>query len=255
MEKEKQADLNRQIRRFLARAYSRSSIPYLIVGMLLIVAIVIGGHEIKLHIIAIEDWITTLGPWGVLVFIGLFALTSSFFMPDTVLCIIAGALFGLGWGAIVAVVGSLLASMAQFTLAHHLLRSRIQRVLDLKPSLKAIQRAVSYDEFRLQLLLRLMPLNPATINYLLGAAGVRFTGFLLASLAHTPNLLIEIYFGYVGKHAVRLAGSDTNTTYLHDAVIFGVLVVCIAVMVLIAKIARKALMRAVTETSKLTALK
>jgi uncharacterized membrane protein YdjX (TVP38/TMEM64 family) len=37
-------------------------------------------------------------------FIGLFALATSFLLPDTVLCIIAGALFGLDWG-----VGSVLA--------------------------------------------------------------------------------------------------------------------------------------------------
>jgi len=160
-----------RVRRFMARAYSRAALPYLLAGLLLIVAIVVGGREIGNHINAIESWITKLGPWGVLAFVGLFTLATSFLLPDTVLCIIAGALFGLGWGIAAVIAGSVLAAALQFALSHKLMRARIQRTIAAKPSLAAIQRAVSRDEFRLQVLLRLTPLNPATISYLLGAAG------------------------------------------------------------------------------------
>ena len=239
-----------RVRRLLARAYLRAALPYLAAGLLLIVVIVVGGHEIQHHIIAIESWITELGPWGVLAFIGLFALATSFLLPDTVLCIIAGALFGMYWGVTAVLVGSVLAATMQFALSHKLLRARIQRTLAAKPSLAAIQRAVSRDEFRLQVLLRLTPLNPATISYLLGAAGVRFSGFLIACLALTPNLAIEVYFGHVGRQAARLAGSETQTAHLHDLAIIGGLVVCVAVMVLVSSMARKAVMQAVAETEK-----
>ena len=114
----------------------------------------------------------------------------------------------------------------------------------------AIQRAVSRDEFRLQVLLRLTPLNPATISYLLGAAGVRFSGFLIACMALTPNLVIEVDFGHVSKHAARLPGSGARTAHLHDLAIIGGLVVCVAVMVLVSRMAHKAVMQAVAETEK-----
>jgi uncharacterized membrane protein YdjX (TVP38/TMEM64 family) len=242
------AEASERVRRFLARAYSRAALPYLVVGLLLIVAIVAGGREIEHHISAIESWITKLGPWGVLAFIGLFALATSVLLPDTVLCIIAGALFGLGWGVPAVLGGSILAAAIQFALAHQLLRERIQRALAARPSLAAIQRAVSRNEFRLQALLRLTPLNPATISYLLGAAGVRFSGFMIACLALTPNLVIEVYFGHVGKHAARLASSDARTAHLHDLAIIGGLAVCVAVMVLVSRMARKAVTQAVSET-------
>ena len=87
-----------RVQRFLARANLRAAFPYLAVGLLLIVAIVGGGREIEHHINAIESWITKLGPWSVLAFVGMFVLATSFLLPDTVLCIIAGALFGLFWG-------------------------------------------------------------------------------------------------------------------------------------------------------------
>jgi len=72
--------------------------------------------------------------------------------------------------------GSLLTGALQFALARQLLRAPIQRALAARPSMAAIQHAVSRDQFRLQVLLRLTPLNPATISYLLGATGVRFSG-------------------------------------------------------------------------------
>jgi uncharacterized membrane protein YdjX (TVP38/TMEM64 family) len=239
-----------RIRRFLARAYSQAAIPYLAVGLLLIVVIVVGGREIEQHIKAIESWITKLGPWGVIAFIGLFVLTTSLLVPDTVLCIIAGALFGLVWGVGVVLAGSILAGAIQFALSQQFLHARIQQTLAARTSLAAIQRAVIHDEFRLQVLLRLTPLNPATISYLLGAAGVRFRGFLIAFLALTPNLVIEVYFGYAGKHAAQLLGSNAQTAHLHNLAIIGGLAVCVVVIVLVSRIAHKAVMQAVAETEK-----
>jgi uncharacterized membrane protein YdjX (TVP38/TMEM64 family) len=246
----KNTEASNRVQQFLARAYSRAAIPYLAVGVLLIVAIVGAGREIEHHINSIESWITKLGPWGVFAFVGLFVMATSFLLPDTVLCIIAGALFRMYWGLAAVLAGSLLAGAMQFALSHKLLRTRIQRTLAARPSLAAIQSAVSRDEFGLQVLLRLTPLNPATISYLLGAAGVRFSGFLIALLALTPNLVIEVYFGHVGKHAARLAGSNARTAHLHDLVVIGGLAVCIVVMVFVSRMARKAVMQAVAETEK-----
>ena len=239
-----------RVRRFLARAYSREALLYLAAVLLLIVAIVFLGRDLEHHINAIESWIMMLGPWGVVAFVLLFALTASLMLPDTVLCIIAGALFGLGWGTATVLAGSMLAVTMQYALSRRLLRARIQRMLAARPSLVAIQRAISRDEFRLQVFLRLTPLNPATISYLLGAVGVRFSGFLIACLALTPNLVIEVYFGHVGKHVARLAGSDKQMVHLHDLAIIGGLAVCIAVMVFVSRMARKAVSHAVAENEK-----
>jgi uncharacterized membrane protein YdjX (TVP38/TMEM64 family) len=250
MRKAENTETGDMVRRFFARAGSRAAIIYLAAGLLLIIAIVAGGREIQHHINAIEAFITKLGPWGVLAFIGLFVLATSFLLPDTVLCIIAGALFGLFWGVAAVLAGSVMAAAMQFALSHKLMRERIQQALAARPSLIAIQRAVRQDEFRLQLLLRLTPLNPATISYLLGAAGVRFSGFLFACLALIPNLVIEVYFGHVGKHAARLAVSDTRSAHLHDLAIFGGLAVCVVVMVLVSRMAHNTVMQAVVETEK-----
>jgi uncharacterized membrane protein YdjX (TVP38/TMEM64 family) len=250
MHNEEMTEVTNRMQRFLARAHSRAALPYLVIGLLVFIAIVVVGRDIDHHINAIESWINNLGPWGVLAFVGLFVLATSFLLPDTVLCIIAGVLFGIGWGLAAVVVGSLLAGALQFGLARQFLGSPIQQALAARPSLAAIQRAVSRDQFRLQVLLRLAPLNPATISYLLGAAGVRFSGFLIGCLALTPNLAIEVYFGHAGKHMARMVGGNVRTAHLHDLAIIGGLALCVIVMVLVSRIARRAVIQAVAETEK-----
>ena len=221
------------------------SLPYLAAALLLAIVAFGGGRELRHHIHAVETWITTLGPWGMLAFIGLFILTTSFFVPDTVLCLVAGSLFGLGPGVILVVTGSLLAAVLHYTLSHKFLRAGIQRRLSSRPALTAIQRTVVLNEFRLQILLRLTPMNPAIINYLLGAAGVRFTGFLAAFPALIPNLAIEVYFGYALRHAAQLAGR--GGAGMHDLVVIGGVVACVVVMVVISRMARQAIMTSVAE--------
>ena len=235
------------LRRRLTRAGLWAALPYVVFGALLVVAVVLLGRELTHHVAAIEAWIARLGPWGPVAFVVLYVLATSLLVPDTIFCILAGALFGMVWGAAAVVVGALLAAALQFLLSRRLLQERIQRTLAAKPSLAAIQRAVVHDQFRLQVLLRLTPLNPATISYLLGSAGVRFRGFLIACLALVPNLVVEVYFGHAGKHLAQAAAGGGHATRLHTLVLAGGLVVCLLVMVVVARMARRALTQAVAE--------
>ena len=243
------------IRRLMATARFRTVLTYLSMGLLLVAAVVLAGSEIERHINAIEAWITNLGPWSIVAFVGLFVAATSLMTPDTVMSIMAGALFGLGWGITAVLIGSLLAATLQYALARRLLRSRIERAIAAKPSLAAIQRTVRRSEFRLQALLRLTPLNPAMISYMLGATGVRFVGFLFACLAITPHLAIEVYFGYAGKHVARMAGQGAHAAHVHDAAVIAGLALTIIVMVFISRAARKAVMKAVSETEKAPTVK
>jgi len=214
-----------------------------------IVAIVLAGEDIAHHIDAIESWVMTLGPWGIVAFVGLYILATSVMMPESVLSIMAGALFGLGWGFVVVLVGGIVAAALQYALSHRLLRQRIEHIVAGNFRLLAVQRAVDRSELKLQLLIRLTPLNPATVSYVLGASGVKFSGFLLASLASTPHQLIEIYFGFAGKHVARLASGDTEFGNLHDLVVIGGLVITVLVVLLGSRRAQKELMQALAETA------
>jgi uncharacterized membrane protein YdjX (TVP38/TMEM64 family) len=216
-------------------------VPYIITALLLAVLIAVAGDELERYIGAVEAWVEGLEPWSIVVFVGLFAVLTSVLMPESLLSIAAGATFGLVWGAVAVVVASVLAAALQFALSRTFLRTRIQRALETRPSLAAIQRAVLHDELRLQLLLRVTPLNPAILSYVLGAAGVELRGFLVASLAMLPGALVEVYVGYASKHVARIASSDARVSHLHSLVVFGGLALCVVVMVLVSRVARKAL--------------
>jgi uncharacterized membrane protein YdjX (TVP38/TMEM64 family) len=229
---------------------SRAVLLYAGMGLLLVIALVVVGDEIAHHIRAIDAGIASMGAWGVLAFVGLFVLATSVFMPETVLSIMAGALFGMAEGLAAVVAGGIAAATVQFLLSRRVLRPRIEKTLGSKPSLAAVQHAVMRSEIRIQTLLRLTPLNPATLNYLFGAAGVRFPGFLLASLAFLPHQVVEVYFGYAGRHVAKIVGRHGPAVYLHDIAVIGGLIVCIIALAFITRTARRAVAEAVAEAGK-----
>jgi uncharacterized membrane protein YdjX (TVP38/TMEM64 family) len=244
----KKTTIDNGMGRLLARAQVRAALPFLVAGGLLLSLIGFSGYEVGHHISAIESSIVGLGPWGGIAFVVFFAVSTSVLVPESVLSMSAGALFGLGWGVAAAVAGALLGAVLQYGLSRWLLRAPIQRALAARPALAAIQRAVLRDELRLQLLLRLAPLSFATVSYVLGAAGVRFAGFLLACLCLVPHILVEVYFGHAGMHVARRVAGFTPASALHDLVIAGGLAVSLVALALVSRRAHQSIMRAVAES-------
>jgi uncharacterized membrane protein YdjX (TVP38/TMEM64 family) len=238
------------IRQYWRNINIKAIIPYLVFSIFIIASVVILGKEIEHHLNAIEKWISDLGFSGILVYILMFVILTSFFIPDTFFGIIAGTLFGLKSGFIAVSIGALLGSVFQYWLSRSLLRNHIERIIAAKPNLVLIQRAVSQQEFRLQLLLRLTPMNPVIISYLLGAAGVRFRSFFVSCFGLLPIFFLEVYFGYAGKHIVKMASQNKITGVLHDAFLFSGLIALIIVIIIISRIARKAIETAISPQSK-----
>lgn len=217
------------------------AVTILVVLLLGAVAVVVLGEEIHRHLSDLERRVRELGAWGPIVLIVAFVVLTSLFVPDTVMGIASGVLFGLAGGTAVVAVGGLIACSVQWALGRGVLKARVERMLDRRPPLAAIRRAVHQDELRLQVLIRLTPLSPALVSYLMGAAGVRFGGFVLACLALLPGFFLEVYVGYAGRHMASMAGRPAASVVVDDVAIVGGLAACAAVMVLITRTARRAL--------------
>jgi uncharacterized membrane protein YdjX (TVP38/TMEM64 family) len=237
-------DLVDPVRRYFTRVDVAALVPYVLIGLLLVVLIVLLGRDLRHHVHALESWITASGDWGLVAFMGIFILVTSVLVPGAILCMIAGALFGLGQGTAAVVAASLLGAALQYGLSRGLLRSRVQRLVAARPSLAAIQRAALRDGLSLQALLRMTPVNPVYVSYAMGAAGVPFPGFMLALLALIPNLFLEVYFGYAGKHAAGMAGRSLGEMVTHDVALFAGLVVFAVVMIQISRLAKRAVIEA-----------
>jgi uncharacterized membrane protein YdjX (TVP38/TMEM64 family) len=219
----------------------------LLVGLCVLAAVVWFGRHVAEEIKAMESWIAGHGMWGSVAFVGMMIVFTSMFVPDTVLAMVGGVLFGLGWGTVLVVVGAVLTAALNFLTARSLLRARIEKMLEQHPKLRAIQGAVNREGLRLQLLLRLAPVNPVLVSYALGASGVRFPTFLIATAGLIPSLFVEVYFGYMTRHVTKVAGNVSEHSTLHTVVTVVGFVVCIALMIFITRMAAKALADAKNE--------
>jgi len=235
------------IDRLVRRAAKRATLPFIAVAVVVIALIVVLGREAGHHVAEIGRWIIALGPMGLAVFVGFLVLGTSILIPESLFAITAGAVFGVWPGFVTVLVGNVLAAMLQYVLARRLLRNRIQGALASRPQLAAVQRAVLQDETRLQLLLRLTPLNAASLSYVFGAAGVRFAGFLLACVSMTPHLLMEVYLGHAGTHLTHLTTGTRAHSFAQEAVTFGGLLITAIVVFVVSRIARKAIERTLAQ--------
>jgi uncharacterized membrane protein YdjX (TVP38/TMEM64 family) len=210
-------------------------------GLCLLVAVVWLGRDVAHEIKALEAWVAGQGVWGRVAFVGMIVVLTSVFVPDTLLAVAAGALFGLGWGTLLTVLGSVTTAAVDFLAARTLLRPRIESMLEQHPKLRAIRAAANDEGIRLQLLLRLAPINPVSVSYVLGASGVRFSTFLIATVGLIPALFAEVYFGYLASHVTQVAGNVGDPSRLHTGMTVFSFVVCIVLIVYISRIATRAL--------------
>ncbi|MBM3901031.1 MAG: TVP38/TMEM64 family protein [Verrucomicrobia bacterium] len=189
----------------------RRVLAVVVVGVLLVLLGRWLGHELRIW----ESWIAAFGWMGRIAFVGLMVLGTSVFLPNSVFTLLAGLLFGLLEGCVLASIGTLAAAVVDFLLSRFLLRSVIQDWLGRRPKLAALERVIVREGGRLVALVRLSPLSPVWISYLLGTTRLPVRTFLATSLCLLPMVWVEVYLGYVAAHVARM-GSGRHPDRLHD---------------------------------------
>jgi uncharacterized membrane protein YdjX (TVP38/TMEM64 family) len=210
-------------------------------GLLLIGSAVVLGRDFGHHLPAIEESIESQGPWGYVTYVLAVVVLTSAFVPDTVFAVMAGMLFGVVWGTGIMTAACRLTATLDFGLGRFFLQQAVRQWLARKPHLAAIERAVERQGFRFQFLLRLTPINPVTVSYVLGATNTRYPPCLVACLGLVPSLFVEVYFGYVAKHVAKISGKATEHSTLQSAVTIAGLLICVVVLVYVVRVARRAL--------------
>ena len=210
-------------------------------GVLLVAVAAVLGEELARHLPALEKWVESHGFAGMAVFVLLVVVGTSVFIPDSIFALAAGALFGLWWGTAVMGVAGALAATMNFFVSRHLLEGLVQKRLAANPKLVAIQQAVQSEGFRLLFLLRLTPVNPVTVSYLLGVTRIRYRTFIAATAGLLPGLFMEVYFGYLAKHVAKASGEAGERSALHTVMMGIGLLACVALVIYSARVARRAL--------------
>ncbi len=222
----------------------RANGPRIVLAIGLLGVCLVVGRHVAHDIPRLEQWIAGLGPWAPWVFTILVIVLTSFFIPDTIFALAAGVMFGLWQGTLIICASGIIGAILNFLFARRFLSGWVTRWLTNYPKLAAIASVADREGLRFHLLLRLTPVNPTTLSYLLGAASrVSLATFSIAALGHIPGYFVEVYFGYVAAHLTKYAGGVKHHSTAELVVNVVGLVLSVAVMVYVTQRARLAIQR------------
>lgn len=217
----------------------------LALGLVALVALVLLAREAGGAIPRFAAWVEGLGFWGPLVFVAGYAAATVAFVSGAALTLAAGAIFGLGKGFVLSFAGATLGSSLAFLIARYLARSAIERRLAGDRRFAAIDRAIGDQGRKITFLLRLSPAFPfVALNYGLGLTRVRFADYLLASLGMLPGTFLYVYYGKLAGDIAAALGEAPQKSAADYALLGAGLVATIAVTLLVARVARRALAEA-----------
>lgn len=208
------------------------------IAVILIVLAVKYFHVQDLLKVAL-DWIGKLGPWGPVIFIGLYVVATVLFIPGSVLTLGAGAIFGVALGSICVSISATLGATAAFLVGRYLARDAIARKIEKNKKFAAIDRAVADEGWKIVLLTRLSPVFPFTLlNYAFGLTRVKLSHYVLASwIGMMPGTVMFVYVGSL----VNVGAQHRHLT-TGELVLYAVGFLATAVVtVFVTRLARKAL--------------
>ncbi|HEY7461789.1 MAG TPA: TVP38/TMEM64 family protein [Gemmatimonadota bacterium] len=194
-------------------------------------------------------WTRGLGAWGPVLVAAAYVPASLLFVPGSILTLGAGFLFGVGVGTVAVSIGSVMGAVAAFLAGRTLARGWVEQKVAANPRLRALDRAVARQGFKIVLLTRLSPIFPFNLlNYAYGASPVAFSDYLLASwIGMIPGTLLYVYLGSAVKSLADLAAGNIHGGP-GQKVFFGLgLLATVALTVLVTRIARGALREALSD--------
>lgn len=137
-----------------------------------------------------------------LVFIVIYIISTTVFLPGSVLTIAGGILFGPIWGTFYNLTGATIGATIAFLIARYLASDWVTR----KSSgwLKQLIEGVEAEGWRFVAFVRLTPLFPFNLlNYALGLTRIRLFHYVVTSyICMLPGAIAYTYLGYAGHNAV-----------------------------------------------------
>lgn len=186
----------------------------------------------------INDNISTLPPYvSALMIIAWVGIGTIIFIPNTVLFVTSGTLFGFWWAFTFNLIGFGIGSTLAFLISRYgfyeLVRSKAHGML------QTFNHRFSNSGWKSVAVVRLTPVFPSfAVNYLLGITHVRFFDYVWASILFTvPACLI---FTYLGDASISILLESENTDSLKKAISLLAVIVVVAVAYKIRKRATNA---------------
>ena len=197
----------------------------------------------------IADEVRSLGVWGPVLLAAVYVPASVLLIPGSWLSLAGGFAFGMLRALAAVSAGSVAGACAAFLVSRYLLRGWIERKLSVSPRLRAVDRAVDREGFKIVLLARLSPLLPfGILNYAFGASKISFGRYALATwIGMLPGTLLYCYLGSAARRITDLATGTATAGPWRQTLFFVGLAATAAVTIVVTQIATRALREAVGE--------
>lgn len=168
---------------------------------------------------AVSNGLEGLGFWAAPAFVLVYLIATILGLPNILLILVAGSLFGLFKGTVVASVADILGAMACFLIGRTFARERIKRWMQRHPKFARIDQAVEEKGWKILLLTRLSPVVPSSVlNYGFSCTKVNFWQYTFFSwIGMVPVIVLYTYLGSFGS---SLLSSDEIT--VEDILLQGV---------------------------------
>ncbi len=204
------------------------------------------GIEAVDRIVALEHQVEAMGPWGFALYPLLLAGFNLLLLPGSILYAGAGLFFGLWWGALAVQVGNLIGAAIAFFISRRFGRGWLERKLLSSPRLRAIDKAVDREGWKIIFFSQLHPISPTSLlNYLYGFTRIRFWPCMFWILAgQIPGVFLYVYLGTLTQLGIAVLEGETQPKTSDYWTWLGGLIVTIAVTVILGKVAFKVLSEA-----------
>jgi len=196
------------------------------------------------------EWAKSLGPWGPILFILVYALTCIFFFPSIIFTFAGGFLFGLFPAVLYSLIGQGMGSLSAFLIGRYLARDYVTRAFSKNKNFHRIDHAIRKKGWKIIALCRLSPIFPFLVgNYGFGLTNITARSYLGASLLGTiPSTTVYTYMGSVSANIAALGMEGRARTMPEWILLIGGLIITMALVFYIRRISRDALSRDLSDT-------
>lgn len=217
---------------------TKKQIPWRPIALLAAVVLVMAAawyFDIGRQIQALQEWIMSLGAWGPVIFILIYAGATVAALPGVALTAVAGVVFGSVTGIIAVSLGSTLGAALAFLVARYLARSSVESLLSGQEKFRKLDRMTEEQGPVIVALTRLVPLFPFNLlNFGFGITRVPFWTYIFYSwLCMLPGTVLYV----VGFDAIGTAIENKEVPW----VLAGVVAVMALILFLLVKGARQRL--------------
>jgi len=159
---------------------------------------------------SIADDLSEMGVSGVFLYALLFAILATFMIPSSLMKLLAGAVFGFGWGSLAGWLGSMIGAIIPFIIAKHWLSDWAKNKINQFPTVEAIEQAVIQQGIKTVVLLRLSLILPYNLlNYILGPTRLKTSDYLIGNVATIgPSILYAWWGSQLASVAKIASGGD-----------------------------------------------